>query len=57
MKFSDLQNELLDVTQLTELKGGKLAPGVGCQSRVCSSAMETISKAICTTAAYSSRAA
>lgn len=57
MKFSDLQNELLDVNQLTELKGGKLAPGVGCQSRVCSSAMETISKAICTTAACSSRAA
>lgn len=33
MKFSDLQNELLDVTQLTELKGGILAPGVGCQSK------------------------
>lgn len=57
MKFSDLQNELLDVTQLTELKGGVLAPGVGCQSKVCSSAMESIANGICSTAACSSGAA
>lgn len=57
MKFSDLQNELLDVTQLTELKGGTLAPGVGCQSKVCSSAMESIANGICSTAACSSGAA
>lgn len=59
MKFSDFQNEQLDVALLSSLKGGlcQVPPSVGCESHVCESAAESIADGMCTTAACSSRAA
>ena len=59
MKFSDFQNEQLDIALLSTLKGGirSDSPTVGCESHVCESAAESIANGMCTTAACSSRAA
>ncbi len=57
MKFSELQNESLDVEQLATLKAGVQATSVGCTEHVCSEAMDAIVKSLCTDAACTSHAA